>query len=109
MVRQEIATLQSLGPPPDEEGIIKNNSVELLKRYEVLLESVHPPITDEEACVLTELLPHDDSSIFGFAWTLLHLIETAPGWPIASCLRGTENWWINFLRDRAERGGKRLP
>jgi hypothetical protein len=106
MVRQEIAILQSLGPLPDEQSLIKNKSFELLNRYEDLIKSIDPPITEEEACALTALLPNDDSSVFGFAWSLLHLIETAPGWPAPGCLEKTENYWIKFLRDRAARGGK---
>ena len=39
---------------------------------------------------------------FGLAWTLLHLIETAPGWPVESALVDLESKWIDRLRERAE-------
>ena len=58
------------------------------------------PVTDEEACALVKLFGSDDC--VGLAWTLLHLIETAPGWPIESALIGLEGEWIRRLRERAE-------
>jgi hypothetical protein len=106
VVRQEIVALHCLGRLYDEHWLVENASVDLPQRCEELLKSFHPPVTDEEACVLNALLPDDGSSTFGFAWSLLHLIETAPGWPINSCMDKTESWWINFLRERAQRGGR---
>jgi hypothetical protein len=105
MVRPEIATLQSLGPLPDEAWVINNSSLELLKRYEELIGSIHAPMSDEEACSLTSLFPNDDSSTFGLAWSVLHLIEAAPGWPVPGSLENVQNYWIKFLRDRARRAG----
>lgn len=61
-----------------------------------------PPVTNEEARVLVTLFGPDEC--YGLAWTLVHLIETAPGWPIADCLGGTGNEWIQRLRLRATRG-----
>jgi hypothetical protein len=48
---------------------------------------------------LVKLFGPDDC--LGLAWTLLHLIETAPGWPVESALVGLEGEWIDRLRERA--------
>jgi hypothetical protein len=58
------------------------------------------PVTDEEACALVKLFGPDDC--FGLAWTLLHLIETAPGWPVDGALNGLQGEWIDRLRERAK-------
>jgi hypothetical protein len=55
----------------------------------------------DEAKALVELFGADDC--FGLAWTLLHVIETAPGWPILDALGDTENQWIARLKQRAGR------
>jgi len=34
----------------------------------------------------------------------VHFIEKAPDWPYADVL-DDRNWWVQFLRERAERGG----
>ena len=39
---------------------------------------------------------------FGAAWTLLHLIETAPNWP-QEPLEDNGNEWLQMLNRRAER------
>lgn len=43
------------------------------------LRAISPPVTDEEALALSEAFGPDEC--FGVAWSLLHLIETAPGHP----------------------------
>jgi hypothetical protein len=78
-------------------------SVEWLKRHGELFDQIVPPVTDEEACALVKLFGPDDC--FGAAWSLLHLIETAPSWPIADCLKDLSNEWVRDLRVRAERAG----
>jgi hypothetical protein len=99
-VREEVKELQKLGPPPTEQELIRNPSP-LLDKYELLLSSIAEPVTDEEARVLTGIFGAD--GCFGLGWTLLHLIETAPNWPIEECLIDVENEWICRLKDRAER------
>ncbi len=102
-MRQAVYDLLQLGPLPDEE----TDDVELFDQYEQLLHSISPPITDEEACALVTLFGPDDSS-FGLAWTLLHLIETAPGWPLEDCLSGRDNEWIRRLHRGVENRRRRL-
>jgi hypothetical protein len=71
-----------------------------MQAFEDQLSRVEIPITEEEACALVKLFGPDDC--FGLAWTLLHLIETVPGWPVESALVGLEGEWIDRLRERAK-------
>jgi hypothetical protein len=100
MVRPEVEQLVMLGSFPA--SCIAD--VVTIKRQEELLQRIIPPITDEEAVQLVKLFGPDD--YFGGAWTLLHLVETAPHWPIEDCLAKTSGEWISRLRDRASRAGK---
>ena len=98
-MRPEIKRLLLLGPLPSEDDA----SVDHLRLVEAELKSVAKPLTDDEARALVSLFGSD--GCFGVAWSFLHLIETAPGWPIADCLTNLENEWVISLRDRAVRGG----
>jgi hypothetical protein len=99
IMRSEIKRLVLLGPlPPESEA-----SVEQLRQVETLLLSVTKPVSNEEARVLVNLFGSD--GCFGLAWSVLHLIESAPGWPLPDCLVNSSNEWVASLRDRATRGG----
>lgn len=98
-MRPEITRLILLGQLlPEAEA-----SVEHLRQLEVLLLSISKPVSNEEARALVRLFGPD--SCFGLAWTVLHLIESAPGWPLVDCLSNSNNEWVALLRDRAVRGG----
>jgi hypothetical protein len=100
-MRQKIEELVRLGPLPSEEQA----DDEYLERFEKTLKEVtqdakQEPLTNEEAKALVGLFGPDEC--FGGAWTLLHLIESAPGWPIEECLRDTSNEWVSRLNRRIE-------
>ena len=73
-----------------------------LEEYQRLLNAISQPVSDEEAEALARLFGPDDC--FGLAWTLVHLIESAPGWPLVDRLPAIDNEWIVLLRDRSGRG-----
>lgn len=98
-MRPEIETLVRLGPLPPE----RDAPVEQLKEFEKALLAITSPIEDAEARQLVSLFGPD--SCFGLAWTLLHLIETAPGWPLRDCLSDATNEWISRLRTRVVNKG----
>src|SRR5262245_59142223 len=103
-MRQMIAELVKLGPLPSE----AQAEVEHLRRFEEILQEVvqdakQRPLTNEEAKALVSLFGPDDC--FGGAWSLLHLIETAPGWPIEECLQDTGREWVARLKRRVENAG----
>jgi hypothetical protein len=96
-VRPAVGRLLDLGPLPQEELATPPQ----LELYQSLLGQIDPPVTDEEARVLMSLFGNDDC--FGAAWTLLHLIETAPHLPIATAPADSENEWVRRLWARAHR------
>ncbi len=101
-VRAEIQELEKLGPLPPED----DDEAAQLERIDVLYRTIVRPLTDDEARVLVELFGPD--GCYGLASAFMHLIETAPGWPLKDCLQEPNNEWKDELRDRAIRGGYRL-
>lgn len=96
MIRPEVNELLQIGPfPPSHRAVPAT-----VKRQQELMRLITPPISDAEARELLKLFGPDD--YFGLAWTLLHLVEGAPHWPLPDCLTGT-NEWITRLRDRVAR------
>jgi hypothetical protein len=94
-MRKEVNELIKLGPMPDEEAV----EVETVEKYERLLHQIKPPLSNHEAESLIILFGSD--SFFGLAWTLVNLIETAPGWPSHVSIPNSENEWVQLLIKRA--------
>jgi len=100
-MRKEVNELRKLGPLPSFKSILDNpNGEALLKKYEALITSIQPPVTDDEARVLVGLFGPDEC--FEVEWSLIHLIETAPGWPLEDCLVDTSNEWVAHLKQAVE-------
>jgi hypothetical protein len=98
-VRQSVIDLVVLGPFPLERDAAEDHLAELEKR----LHAIERPVSREEAFLLaTAFGPDGNDSCFGLAWTLLHLIETAPAGTTAE-LTG-EGGWVTRLSERAARG-----
>ena len=90
-VRPEISSLRELGRFPSSAAA----DIETVGTIGDLLLSIKPPVTDEEARILVSLFGPDD--LFGLAYAVIHLVETAPGWPLEDCLKD-ENQSIDTLR-----------
>jgi hypothetical protein len=58
------------------------------------------PLTDEQVKALVGLLGPDGAH--GVAWSLLHVIEAAPGRGIKECLQNVENEWVARLKRSVE-------
>lgn len=97
MIRPEIIELVKLGSFPSS----RNVQPVVIERQEQLLRGIAPPISDAEACELVKLFGPDD--YFGLAWTVLHLIEASPNWPLTACLSDSSNEWIVRLKERITR------
>ena len=80
-MRQAVLELGKLGPLPPSDQAVRENLQDLVEKYEKLIMSIEKPITDEEARVLVKVFGPDDC--FGLVWPLVHLIESAPGWPFS--------------------------
>lgn len=91
-----VAQLVSLGRFPSEADI----GDEDLERRSDLVREIEEPATEEEARALLALFSADDDELFGLAWSLVTLVESAPGWPYLDALDG-ENAWHARLRLRA--------
>ena len=95
-----------MGPLPGENEV----SGAFLHQFHSLLELIRSelsekPLTDDEARSLVGLFGIDDA--YGVAWSLLHLIETAPNWPIADGLEDTSNEWVDRLKRRVDNARRR--
>ena len=98
MVRQPIAELIAMGSFPSSKDV---NLAEI-KRQEELLNLIIRPVSDAEAKELIKLFGPDD--YFGLAWTVVHLIESAPHWPLEDCLFTNNNEWMTRLKARSLQG-----
>ncbi len=98
-MRDEVQALISAGAFPAE----SEAPVAVVQRHEELLLAINRPLTDQEAYGLTKLFGPD--SYFGLAWSLLHLLETAPGWPLKEAIAQAHPLWADELRGRCERAG----
>lgn len=94
-MRPAISDLVSKGPLPSSSAGIQE-----IKDWQEALERITAPVSDEEAEALTALFPAREDDCFGLGWSLLHLIETAPDWPLEQCLGDIRNPWITRLRER---------
>src|SRR6476646_4771468 len=96
-VRKEVEDFVALGPLPDE-----SSDDATLAKHEELLGKIQQPVSDEEAALLIGMFGPDDC--YGGAWTLLHLIESAPGGvPLKSEPSATDNEWLRRLWARSHR------
>ena len=89
-VRPEVEAFVALGALPNEQ------SDEPLEVFQERLEKITEPVSDEEAELLVGMFGPD--GCFGLAWTLLHLIETAPGGcPIKQEPTSSDNEWVQTM------------
>ncbi|MFB6579449.1 hypothetical protein ACFCYC_18900 [Streptomyces sp. NPDC056402] len=78
-MRPEVQSFVVDGPLPNWDA-----DEEELERRVKQLEAIPSPVTTEEAHALADCFGPDDC--YGVAWSLVHLIETAPG-PLPSVSR----------------------
>jgi hypothetical protein len=96
-LRQVVQDFVKLGPLPDASA-----SEETIATHQALLTRITGPLSDEEASALVACFGPDDC--YGLAWTLLHLVESAPGGiPIKEVPPDTANEWIKRLWARSHR------
>src|SRR5262245_34820560 len=96
-MRPEVKLLVTKGRFPNSK-----DPIQLIEEWEVALNQIVPPTSNEEALTLIKLLPSTDDDCYGLVWTLIHIIESAPGWPLRDGLSGLQNPWVARLRQAAE-------
>ena len=95
-MRVEIEGLIALGVLPPE-----SSAAAEIELREALIRKVVPPLTLAEAKALAGILGPDNC--FGLAWSVVHLIESAPSWSALHVPLGPSPF-LPTLRSRA-RGG----
>jgi hypothetical protein len=77
-VRIEVRTLEAYSPLARE----SEYTAQALAPIQAAIESITPPLALDEARTLLLLLDRkSEDDLYGLAWTLVALLETAPGWP----------------------------
>ena len=99
MIRPAVRELVTLGPLPPSDAV----DTVVLAKQEALLRAITKPLSDDEARELVKLFGPDEC--FGLAWVLVHLVESAPGWPLPDCLADKSRYWIRHLRQAAVNAG----
>jgi hypothetical protein len=96
-VRNEVTEFLALGPLPPSRSADETH----LTRLTEALMRISAPVSEEEAILLASAFGPDEC--FGLAWTLIHLIESAPGGAPLDRIPMIDNEWIRLLRERAGR------
>ena len=100
-VRAAVARVVALGELPDDTVV---DDVDVWAAWEKAFDALERPATLAEAVALLDVFPASGSMSFGFCWSLLHFIETAPGWPARGVL-DDRSPWVVMLRRRCEAAG----
>jgi hypothetical protein len=100
LIRNEVESLLAFAPLPSSSDTL--DDPETVERIQRLIEAVEGPVSDEEAMALLSVFGPDE--FFGLAWALVHLIESAPGWPFQDLPNPNQNEWIRLMQERAARG-----
>jgi hypothetical protein len=101
MIRKDVERFVALGPLPSED------SDEDVTRHQEALEAITEPVTNEEAKLLLGQFGPDNC--YGLAWSLLHLIETAPTLPVQDSPGDHANEWLQRLWRRWENQKRENP
>ncbi len=84
-MRDGVRAVQSLGVMPGS----RDADIAVVELWQRAVESVVTPVTDEEAIVLMNALPHAEDDYFGLAFGLQHACETAPNYSKAMVARSS--------------------
>ena len=93
-VRDAVREFARLGPLPAEDDSSEDAERKIDEAERGLL-AITRPVTDDEAALLVRCFGPDNC--FGLAWTLLHLVETAPSLPVSSPPPEDANPWLRRL------------
>jgi hypothetical protein len=93
-IRDEVREFCRCGRLPSEHDDSEDADADLDSRQR-LLHAIARPVSDEEARLLITCF--GDDNCYGLAWTLLHLVETAPTPPVTSEPPPGSNEWIQRL------------
>ena len=98
MMRKSVTRLISLGRFLEEAAA----KIVHLQEVETALKAIERPVSNQEAVALLSSFPSDEGSCFGLAWSILHLVETAPSWPCQEARLQSANPWVKAMLERAD-------
>ena len=98
-IRPEVQVLVDMGQLPSA----MTADSDALEAFDHAVGEVIPPVTVDESLALARLLGPDEC--FGLGWSLIHLIETAPDWPVTLAQISCEPYWLDLLMQRARNAG----
>lgn len=102
-MREEVTRLVALGAFPSE----RKTTIEQVEERGALVLALKKPATLEEALALLDIFPATEETYHGLAWSVVHFIESAPGWSDKAVAPDDSRYWPEFLRGRAIRGRKK--
>ncbi len=102
-MQQGIIELSRLGPMPPSAKVIREHLDELVISTRRPSRRLRSQLRTRKRKPWLRVFGPDD--FFGAAWTLVNLIESAPGWPLRDCLENTDNEWIRTLKRSARNSG----
>ena len=80
-----------------------------IEAIEKLLSSLVLPLSLDDVRALVSLLPANGDTAYGLNWSILHLVEAAPGWPHWEALQFQQGEWIDTLVRRLANAGVYPP
>ena len=101
MIRSPVEELVAAGRLPSE----ADADAAVVQRMQALLARIEHPVTDDEATLLINVFGPAEDSCFGLAWSLVHAVESAPGWPVWHVISSADGPWATLLRQRASNAG----
>jgi hypothetical protein len=96
-IREDVAAFLAIAPLPASRHADQAH----VERLTDLSMKISPPVSREEAIRLAAAFGPDEC--FGLAWTLIHLIESAPGGAPMDAIPESDNEWIVLLPERQGR------
>ncbi|TGP57206.1 hypothetical protein EN873_03690 [bacterium M00.F.Ca.ET.230.01.1.1] len=104
MTQDAIRAIRAIAP-----SLVEQLDPRQYEAIERLLSSVVLPLSEDDVRELVSLLPADGDTAYGLNWTILHLIEAAPGWPHWEALQFQQGEWIDVLMRRLANAGISPP
>lgn len=100
-MRDAVTGLVAMGRLPDE-TLAELSDID--RRSHLLDEIARVQPSRAEIVALLDVFPADDIECLGLSWTLVHIIESRPDWPLWDALDARTGWWIDLLRLRLGNG-----
>lgn len=104
MVQDAVRAILDITPT-----LVEQLDLPQFEAVEKLLSSLVLPLSRDDVRALVSLLPADGDTAYGLNWSILHLVEAAPGWPHWEVLQFQKGEWIDRLIHRLANAGVSPP